>query len=123
MRTLAGVCTQSGSSPDSNSTTKINSTTALLNNPFGVAYDDVAQRVFIADAGNNRIRYVGLWGERGLFINRWAGTGVAGFSGDGGLASEARLRNPQTMAFSPTFDKMYIGDTTNLRIRVTTQSP
>jgi hypothetical protein len=64
-------------------------TNASLNQPYGVAvdaYDDV----FIADYSNNRIRMVGATGT----ITTAAGTGVLGYSGDGGVATNAQLYEP-----------------------------
>ena len=69
---------------------------------------DAAGNLFIADSGNNRIRKVDSSGN----ISTVAGTGEAGFSGDGGPAVEAQLRYPTYMAvdadgslfFSENFD-------------------
>ena len=62
---------------------------AKLGAPQGVAVD-AAGNLFIADAGNNRIRKVDSSGN----ISTVAGTGEAGFSGDGGPAVDAQLRYP-----------------------------
>ncbi len=64
-------------------------TNASLNQPYGVAvdaYDDV----FIADYANSRIRMVGANGT----ITTMAGSGIAGYSGDGGVATNANLYEP-----------------------------
>lgn len=45
-----------------------------------------------------------------------AGTGVAGFSGDGGPAAEARLRHPEWVSVAPDGD-LIIADRGNLRVR------
>jgi streptogramin lyase len=61
-------------------------TSASLANPFGVALDG-AGNLFIADAGNQRIRRV----EAGAgIITTVAGNGTSGFAGDGGPATSAR---------------------------------
>ncbi|MBL8221861.1 MAG: hypothetical protein JNL62_21670, partial [Bryobacterales bacterium] len=68
--------------------------------------------LFIADAGNHRIRKVAPDGA----ITTFAGSGGAGSSGDGGLATAARLRSP----LGVTTDRdgnVYIADTFNNRIR------
>jgi len=60
-------------------------TDAQLNRPTGIAVDG-AGRVYIADSGNSRIRMV----SNGI-ITTIAGTGVSGYSGDGGSAVNAQL--------------------------------
>jgi hypothetical protein len=51
---------------------------------------DAHGNLFIADYGNHRVRKVTLDG----IITTVAGTGTAGFSGDGGKATDARLSGP-----------------------------
>jgi len=68
--------------------------------------------LYIADAGNNRIRRVAPDG----IINTVVGTGIQGFSGDGGPADQARLNNPTGIALSPD-GSLYIADASNSRIR------
>jgi hypothetical protein len=66
----------------------------------------------IADSGNNRIRCVTPAGT----ITTVAGTGTAGFSGDGGRATEAQLARPFDVA--PTYDGGFvIADIDNNRVR------
>lgn len=62
-------------------------TGASLNNPYGVALD--ASGMYIADTANNRIRKVASG-----TITTVAGTGAAGFGGDGGPATRAFLNDP-----------------------------
>jgi uncharacterized repeat protein (TIGR01451 family) len=62
---------------------------AMLNAPAGVAVDSQGN-IFIAD-GNNRIRKVAPNG----IITTVAGTGIAGYSGDGGQATNAELNTPE----------------------------
>ena len=66
-----------------------------LNYPTGVAADATGD-LYIADNVNNRIRVISS--ASGL-ITTLAGNGIAGFSGDGGLATSARLYNPTGIAF------------------------
>jgi|HubBroStandDraft_6_1064221.scaffolds.fasta_scaffold93207_2 sugar lactone lactonase YvrE len=66
-----------------------------LNYPTGVATDSSAN-VYIADNVNDRVRVVNS--TTGI-ITTLAGNGIAGFSGDGGLATSARLYNPTGIAF------------------------
>lgn len=83
---------------------------ALLDSPAGVAVD-ASGNIYIADTHNQRIRKV----SNGT-ITTVAGTGVAGFSGDGGPAGTAQLSNPTALAVDAT-GNLYIADTDNHRIR------
>ncbi len=82
--------------------------------PFGVAVD-AAGNLFIADAGNNRIRKV----TPGGVISTVAGNGTQGFSGDGGPATSAQLNYPWGVAVD-TAGNLFIADTDNNRIRKVT---
>ena len=62
---------------------------ALLASPRGVIVDGNGN-LFIGDTGNNRVRVVTLDG----IIHTIAGTGPAGFGGDGGPATDALLDGP-----------------------------
>ena len=84
---------------------------AELRRPRGVAVDS-AGNVYIADTSNNGIRKVDSTGT----ITTIAGTGEFGFSGDGGPAVEAELRNPHGVAVDSA-GNVYIADTSNGRIR------
>ena len=66
---------------------------AQLNQPEGVAVD-ASGNLYIADTDNNRIRKISPNG----IITTVAGTGIAGFSGDGGPASQAQLNQPEGVA-------------------------
>ena len=82
-----------------------------LNNPVGVAVDSLGD-LYIADAGNHRIRKVSLSGV----ISTVAGTGTGGFSGDGGAADKSELNNPVGVAVD-SLGNLYIADSGNHRIR------
>jgi DNA-binding beta-propeller fold protein YncE len=71
--------------------------------------------LYIADAFNNRIRRIDL--ESGI-VSTFAGTGEAGFGGDGGLASEACFSGPHTVAFCQGYERLYIADLDNFRVRM-----
>ncbi len=71
--------------------------------------------VYLADTWNNRIRKVD--GKTGI-ITTFAGTGVAGFSGDGGPATEAKLGGIYSCALNKDATRLYLADLPNLRIRV-----
>ena len=86
-------------------------TAAQLNSPFGVDLDSLGD-VFIADANNNRVRKVDPTGT----ITTVAGTGVAGFSGDGGMATAAQLSLPRGLGVDPV-GNVFIADSNNNRVR------
>ena len=86
-------------------------TAAELNDPVGVAADSNGD-IFINDLHNARIREVNL--NTGVIITV-AGNGLAGFSGDGGQATAAKLNNPAGIAVSGS--NLFIADTGNNRIR------
>jgi len=69
-------------------------------------------RILVPDTGDNRVRLVGLDGT----IRTVAGTGVAGFSGDGGPAVAAELSHPFGVAPLPD-GGFLVDDTGNSRIR------
>lgn len=89
-------------------------TSALLNNPLGVAWDYTTSKLYIADTNNHRIRVVD--DVYTLLINTVAGTGVAGYSGDSLPADAATLAYPAKLTFD-SFGNMYIADSGNHRIR------
>ncbi len=86
---------------------------ATLNLPYRVATDAVGN-LFIAERAGHRIRRVdAATGD----ITTIAGTGVAGFSGDGAAATAAQLNNPNDVAVDPANGDLIIADTGNHRVR------
>jgi sugar lactone lactonase YvrE len=83
---------------------------AQLDSPAGVAVS--GGRVVLSDTRNQRIRAVDL--TTGL-INTIAGTGTAGFSGDGDAAATALVNFPAKMFFNGA--ALVFADTNNNRIR------
>ncbi|MBI4729778.1 MAG: hypothetical protein HY775_09810, partial [Acidobacteria bacterium] len=86
-------------------------TQACLSSPEGVALDS-SGTLYIADAGNYRIRKVSTSGV----ISTVAGSGIWGFCGDGGQATLACLSSPTGVALDSS-GTLYIADYYNQRIR------
>lgn len=86
-------------------------TAALLNQPLGVAVDGIGN-LFISDQLNHRIRKVDPAG----IITTIAGTGAGVYSGDGGPATAAAIRQPFGISLDTTGD-MVICDKGNFRVR------
>jgi trimeric autotransporter adhesin len=83
----------------------------LFEGPFGVARDGFGN-TYIADPSAHRVRKINASG----IISTLAGTGTAGFAGDGGPAAEASLNLPYRVA-ADTAGNVFILDTGNLRVR------
>jgi len=86
-------------------------TSASLNLPYGVAVDG-AGNLFIADSSNHRLRKVDTNG----IITTVAGNGTAGFSGDGGPATSAKLNEPDSIVVDGAGNLFFV-DYSNQRIR------
>ncbi len=86
-------------------------TSAQLNHPHGVALDG-SGNILIADSDNHRIRKVTV--SSGV-ITTVAGTGNAGFFGEGGPATSAWLNGPDDVY--ATASGFVIADTLNHRVR------
>ena len=90
-------------------------TAAQVNSPQGLAIDS-SGNLYIADAGNNRIRK--LSAATG-FITTVAGNGTASLGGDDGSATAAQLNGPEDVALDSS-GNLYIADTNNKRVRKVT---
>src|ERR1019366_3221187 len=86
-------------------------TAAKIYVPWGVAVD-IAGNIYISDRYNNRIRKVNTSGN----ISTIAGTGIAGFSGDGGPATAAEINQPVDITIDQS-GNLYFSDFINNRIR------
>ena len=86
-------------------------TSAQLNMPAGLAIDQTGN-LYIADTLCNCVRKVTPTGT----ISRVAGSGLVGFSGDGGSAPTAALNGPSGVALSSS-GELLISDSGNYRIR------
>ncbi|MGZ3749759.1 MAG: NHL domain-containing protein [Mucilaginibacter sp.] len=93
------------------------STSAKLNNPVGIG-SDTSGNIYIADDLNFAIRKIAY--NTGI-ISTICGTGVAGYTGDGGLAINAKLNYPGDVACDKT-GNLYIADQQNNVIRKITIS-
>jgi hypothetical protein len=91
-------------------------TAAEINRAFGVAID-AAGNVFIADWYNYRIRKVNTSG----IISTIAGNGIAGFSGDGGVATAAELSSAAGLSVDAS-ENIYVSDFSNNRVRLINSS-
>lgn len=85
---------------------------AGLSEPAALALSDEGV-LFIADQSNNRVRAVDL--ATGM-IRTVAGTGQAGYNGDGVAATETGLAGPSGLALGPD-GTLFIADSFNGRIR------
>jgi len=86
-------------------------TNASLYYPYGLAVDAVGN-LYIADTYNNSIREVDTNGV----ITTVAGDGNAGYSGDGGAATNASLNGPEGVALDAA-GNLFIADSGNNSIR------
>ena len=115
-------------------------TSALLKQPQGIALDSsgilscahlcfkipscnfsvsfTVGNLYIADAGNQRIRKVTVTTD---IITTIAGTGTSSYSGDNNAATSATLNNPFSLAIDSS-GNVYIADVGNHRIRKVTIS-
>jgi len=86
---------------------------SLASSLFSGITVDKTGNVFFSDIGNNRVRRIDA---RTGVITTVAGNGQAGFSGDGGKATEAALNQPIGVAIDAD-GNLYIADSENHRIR------
>lgn len=85
---------------------------AEFNLPHEIRFDKKGD-LFIVDMQNHRVRKVDM--KTGI-ISTVAGTGEAGFSGDGGPATKAQFKQPHSIQFDTKGD-LYICDIGNHRVR------
>ena len=85
---------------------------AEMDQPYEVRFDR-AGNLFVVDMPNHAIRRVD--GKSGV-ISTVAGTGVAGFAGDGGPAVKAQFKQPHSIAFDRE-GRLLVCDIGNNRVR------
>ena len=73
---------------------------------------DALGNIYISDADDHRVRKIDSSGK----ITTLAGDGIAGFSGDGGPASRARVNTPYGLSVSP-LGELIFADLGNARVR------
>jgi len=86
---------------------------ASFNEPVALALSPNGDKLYVADKQNNRIRQIDL---RTNIISTVVGSGVRGYTGDAGLAINARISLPQGLAVD-NFGNIYISDSSNQVIR------
>jgi len=113
--TGAGIITTTvgnGAPADSGDGLAVTDPTVTINSPWGVTVDG-AGNLYIADTGNNKVRKVTA--ATGI-ISTVAGTGTAGYNGEGSPAASYQLNQPQGVSVDAG-GNLYIADTYNHRIR------
>lgn len=87
---------------------------ACFHQPYGIAIDRDGA-IYVADRLNAVVRRIDVMSS---IVTRFAGTGEAFFSGDGGPADQAGLMEPNGLAFSRDGKRLYIADVADNRVRV-----
>lgn len=110
--TVAGTLRSAGFSGDGKP-----ATAAQLSSPADITVGRDGSLI-IADSDNHRIRRIDSTGV----ITTIAGSGDAGFAGDGGAAVQAQLDAPQGVAVRPD-GSIYVADARNQRVRLLQCAP
>jgi sugar lactone lactonase YvrE len=88
--------------------------TAQLNTPTSLVVDEANNYLYFADQGNYRIRKIDI---NANIITTFVGSGVYGFSGDGGPAINARIIQPFTLLYDSIDQVLYFADADANRVR------
>jgi DNA-binding beta-propeller fold protein YncE len=106
--TVAGTPKTSGFSGDGKA-----ATSAQLASPADITVVAADGSMIIADSDNHRIRRIDAAGV----ITTIAGSGEAGYAGDGASALQAQFDAPQGVAMRPD-GSIYVADARNQRVRL-----
>jgi RHS repeat-associated protein len=87
-------------------------TQALLGFPIQIDFDEATGSLHIADHAEHSVRVVDAQG----ILNRIAGTGTSGASGDTGAPAAAKLDRPEAVAIGNS-GEVFVGDTGSFRVR------
>ncbi len=87
-------------------------TAAGIYYPCGGVFDKFGNFYFGEGIGGYRVRKISFSG----IVSTYAGTGFSGYSGDGGPATLAKLKNPQAVTVD-TAGNLFIADAYDARIR------
>jgi DNA-binding beta-propeller fold protein YncE len=87
-------------------------TSAQMNAPHEVRFDSKGN-IYVAERDNHVVRHIDM---KSKTISTAAGTGMRGYSGDGGPANQAQLAQPHSIALDRA-DNVYICDIMNNRVR------
>jgi hypothetical protein len=102
---VIGTCGYSGDGDPANN--------ASLGYNFGFTVDFSSNLVYIADTNNYRVRVVNTTTN---IITTFAGTGVSGLAGSGGLANNSQLSGPQGVVVDNIHNMIYIADGDLIRV-------
>lgn len=90
-----------------------------LSNPLGLAIDTVNQRLFVADASNNRVLVFSTSGlssgENASYVLGQTGF-TSGNANQGGSAAQSTLSGPQDVTYDSVNSRLFVADTQNNRV-------
>lgn len=88
--------------------------TAQFNHPAEIAFDKLTQLIYVVDKNNHKVKRI--FKSSGT-TSIYAGT-VAGYQGDGAIATTGRLHFPSGVVFDAKLRRLFICDTNNHAIRL-----
>jgi DNA-binding beta-propeller fold protein YncE len=91
-----------------------NQNTASMLTPRGLVVDEANNYLYFVDKGNYRIRKIDF---NANIITTFVGTGVSGYSGDGGPAVNAQMMSPLGLLYDSIDQILYFSDDTANLVR------